>query len=138
MAPPYGKWKFAAVPGIFKDYNQVALRDGKVPTQPRLGLIHREYPLIGNELAIKHESISNDTQRDWPRFASYVRKLNANAPRGVKYKVVYLTRHGVGYHNQKQAAIGNELYDVSSFLFSPFFLSHYFYFQQFPYYHYAG
>lgn len=116
MAPRSGKWKFSAVPGVFKNYTSEDMPDGKLPTQPRLGLLHRAYPRTGDETTtVKHEPLSDDASRDWPRFAAYVRELNAEAASGVKYKVLYLTRHGVGYHNQKQAAIGNDLWDVSSF-----------------------
>ncbi|KAI9147986.1 putative phosphoglycerate mutase [Paramyrothecium foliicola] len=98
------KWTFQAMPGVFADLTEFAAQypRGKVPTQPRLALIPREYPTDGQE---------PQDARDWVRFAAYVRSLNRDAPENVSYKVLYLTRHGVGFHNQKAAEIGTELWD---------------------------
>jgi hypothetical protein len=100
-------WKFQAVDGIFANLKDISDQypGGKVPTQPKLALIPRDYPT---------DSQQPDDTRDWARFAAYVRSLNKEAPEDVRYKVLYLTRHGTGYHNQKSAEIGSELWDVSN------------------------
>lgn len=138
------KWTFSVVPGVFREFKTEDLPDGKLPTQPRLGLLHREYPSdaaaasapatngtatngaatngaatngvngtsngLTNGTSSEHET---DYTKDWPRFAEHVRTLNREAPEGVVYKVLYLTRHGIGYHNLKSVEVGVEAWDVS-------------------------
>lgn len=130
------KWTFSVVPGVFHEFTTEDLPDGKLPTQPRLGLLHREYPSDTASAAVPNGATTNgatnganstsnglssgtasehetDYTQDWPRFAEHVRTLNREAPEGVAYKVLYLTRHGVGYHNQKSVEVGVEAWDVS-------------------------
>lgn len=104
-AAPGPAWTFEALPDIFENYG-AASYDGhytskfnKVATQPRLALLHREYPSDDPAAA---------DQRDWTRLAAHVRSLNAQAPANVRYKVLYLTRHGLGYHNQKHTEVGTQ------------------------------
>lgn len=100
------QWAFEAVPGIFQDHAALAhtCPDGKITTQPGLALVSREYPTDLPDAAGK---------KDWTRFAEYVRALNQEASPNVCYKVLYLTRHGYGYHNKKHAEVGDE-WDVST------------------------
>lgn len=49
---------------------------------------------------------------DWERFAYYVKNLNERSDAGTQYKVLYLGRHGEGYHNAAQAYYGSECWDV--------------------------
>lgn len=109
------RWKFTAVPGVFRDFAPEDLPNGKLPTQPRLALLHQEYPPTAESseaAAAKTDHDGVDHTQDWPRFAEYVRALNRDAPDGVRYKVLYLTRHGVGYHNQKSVEVGVEAWDT--------------------------
>ena len=103
MAP---EWRFEAVSGVFRDLSQEqhGYEGGKVTTQPSHALVHRSYPSDSHDLSLD--------QRDWPRFSAYVASLNHDAPRGVSYKVLYLTRHGMGFHNQKHAEVGTEAWEV--------------------------
>lgn len=108
------KWTFSAVPGIFREFTPEDMPDGKLPTQPRLALLHQDYPPSSSSIVAP--STSEGYTQDWPRFAQHVRSLNKQAPDGVRYKVLYLTRHGVGYHNKKSTEVGVEAWDVSRFL----------------------
>ncbi|KAJ8059871.1 hypothetical protein OCU04_011500 [Sclerotinia nivalis] len=47
----------------------------------------------------------------WERFEYHVVKLNNQTPANVKYKVLYLGRHGEGYHNIKETEVGKEAWD---------------------------
>lgn len=98
-------WKFTVEPGFFTDL--AALQDeqpeAKFTTQPQLGLISRDYPT---------DSPDASDNRGWRRFATYVSTLNREAPENVTYKVLYLTRHGFGYHNKKHAEVGTVEWDV--------------------------
>lgn len=101
------RWKFEAVPGIFFDPSPLQTQPGdKSSTQPSLGLLTQIYPSDGQD--------SSDV-RDWTRFMRYVRSLNEKAPENVHYKLLYLTRHGLGFHNIKHAEVGNDEWNVSSY-----------------------
>lgn len=63
------------------------------------GLINRTYPAD----ATLH-SHHNLTQ--WQRFRRQITQLNREAPRGTEYKLLYMGRHGDGYHNDAQAYYG--------------------------------
>ena len=63
------------------------------------GLINRTYPADAT-LHSRH----NLTQ--WQRFEHQLTQLNREAPHGTEYKLLYMGRHGDGYHNDAQAYYG--------------------------------
>lgn len=63
------------------------------------GLINRTYPADTTL-----HSRRNLTQ--WQRFKHQVTQLDHEAPRGTEYKLLYMGRHGDGYHNDAQAYYG--------------------------------
>ncbi|KAJ9156534.1 Phosphoglycerate mutase-like protein [Pleurostoma richardsiae] len=77
----------ATVPGTF-DYTTV-----------NFGLINRTYPTDE-----KFNKCGTKTQ--WQRFARYVDTLNEEADDDVAYKVLFLARHGEGYHNAAETFYG--------------------------------
>ncbi|KAI5457818.1 histidine phosphatase superfamily [Mariannaea sp. PMI_226] len=100
------QWTFTTVPDAFVELAHLEPNypEHKVTTQPHLGLIQgQKYP---------SDDLTTAGQRDWVRFAAYVKWLNENAPGNVTYKVLYLTRHGFGYHNKKHAEVGTEEWDT--------------------------
>ncbi|KAG5930119.1 hypothetical protein E4U42_002855 [Claviceps africana] len=101
------RWEFRAIPGFFASHAEIAQRcaDGKFVTQPNLALLPRQYP-TDTDAATPSLDI-----RDWERFAHYVRCLNRDAAPHTVYKVLYLTRHGFGYHNQKHAEVGTKAWN---------------------------
>lgn len=103
------KWKFTLEPGYFQDLAALAEASPniKLTTQPSLALISRDYPSLNGE-----NEASGDDQKPWVRFAAHVRALNRATPDNIRYKVMYLTRHGFGYHNKKHAEVGTEDWDV--------------------------
>jgi hypothetical protein len=128
------RWNFTVVPGFLADYTDPANQNpnGKAITQPGLGLLPRSYPtdtdtpadagghgepqqksLSVNGKDNEHAVASSNPERSWPRFMGYLTHLNHEAPEGTKYKVVFLTRHGVGWHNKKEGEVGTEAWDVS-------------------------
>ncbi|KAK1596662.1 phosphoglycerate mutase [Colletotrichum navitas] len=100
---PVCRYKFTILPEYFVDYHQVAERSpgGKATTQPGLGLLDKPF---GDET-------SQPGIKPWERFAAHVSRLNTESPDGVDYKVVYLTRHGLGYHNVQEAKVGRDEWD---------------------------
>jgi broad specificity phosphatase PhoE len=98
--------KFTAVPNVFIDLSAHAVADAsfKATTLPLLGLLDREYG---------DASIDNETLKPWVRLAQYLSNLNLNASEGTAYKVIFLTRHGFGYHNACMSRVGEEAWNVS-------------------------
>ncbi|KAJ5098854.1 hypothetical protein N7532_005855 [Penicillium argentinense] len=68
-------------------------------TAVNFGLINRTYPADSH--LKKHR---NYTQ--WERFYHQVQKLNEDSPKSVEYKVLFLGRHGEGYHNAAETFYG--------------------------------
>jgi hypothetical protein len=69
-----------------------------------LGLINRSYP----------SDPSLDPSRpitQWERFEHYVNDLNVHSGSDVQYKVLYMGRHGEGYHNVAEAFYGTPAWD---------------------------
>ena len=66
-------------------------------TTTNFGLIDRAY-------ASDSKGYTHLTQ--WQRFKREISRLNRNAPRGVEYKLLYMGRHGDGFHNDAQAYYG--------------------------------
>jgi len=71
------------------------------------GLIDREY---GTEERVE------EAKRQWQSFEKYVRDLDEKTEKGVSYKVLFLGRHGQGWHNVAETKYGTRAWDVS-FLF---------------------
>lgn len=63
----------------------------------QFGLINRTYPA---------DSSASGNLTQWQRFEHQVYQLNRQAPRGTEYKLLYMGRHGDGYHNDAQAYYG--------------------------------
>ncbi|KAK4550455.1 hypothetical protein LTR36_000033 [Oleoguttula mirabilis] len=66
-------------------------------TATNFGLINRTYPATTG-------LTGNLTQ--WQKFEAQVNALNANAPLDTAYKVLFMGRHGEGYHNAAQTYYG--------------------------------
>jgi hypothetical protein len=119
QSPPR-HFRFHALPGFFTEFSEECKADRKfhATTQPLLGLIDRRYdtdtipdPGVGS---------GHQPRKPWDRFRAYVEHLNETSPKEVKYKVLYLTRHGLGYHNLVHAKVGDDAWNVRiSLLFLP-------------------
>ncbi|KAI0009198.1 phosphoglycerate mutase-like protein [Xylariaceae sp. FL0662B] len=68
-------------------------------TKSNFGLIERSYPTDG-EFDPKGE------KTQWQRFEHYVNALNHNATKDTQYKVLFMGRHGEGYHNAAESYYG--------------------------------
>lgn len=53
------------------------------------------------------------TKTQWERFENQVVALNAAAAAGERYAVLYLGRHGEGYHNAAETFYGTPAWNVS-------------------------
>lgn len=72
-------------------------------TATNFGLINRTYPATAG-------SQGNLTQ--WQAFARQVEALNAAAPLNTVYKVLFMGRHGEGYHNAAESYFGTPAWNV--------------------------
>ncbi|OOQ90488.1 putative GPI anchored protein [Penicillium brasilianum] len=69
-------------------------------TAVNFGLINRTYP---TDQSLKHHG-KDLTQ--WERFYHQVQKLNDESNKNVEYKVLFLGRHGEGWHNAAETFYG--------------------------------
>ncbi|KAI1151327.1 phosphoglycerate mutase-like protein [Nemania diffusa] len=63
------------------------------------GLLNRSYPTDR-----EFDRYGKKTQ--WQRFEYYVNTLNSNADKDTQYKVLFMARHGEGYHNAAETFYG--------------------------------
>ncbi|OGM51024.1 hypothetical protein ABOM_000256 [Aspergillus bombycis] len=100
-------YKFKLIPEFFVNYHEIARQSpgSKVTTQPSLGLIDQPYSTPTNTQP------DAEPKKPWERFAEYINQLNAESPDSVTYKVIYLTRHGLGIHNAFEAKVGREAWN---------------------------
>lgn len=71
-----------------------------VQTAVSFGLLNRTYPTDSSYGG----NFQNQTQ--WQRFSAYIDALNANSSDDVAFKVLFLARHGEGYHNAAESFYG--------------------------------
>jgi len=73
-------------------------------TTTNFGLIDRSYP--------SDTSLNSDTKiPQWQKFAHHIAQLNSQSPPLTTYKVLYLGRHGQGYHNVAESFYGTHAWD---------------------------
>ncbi|KAI0429992.1 phosphoglycerate mutase-like protein [Xylaria sp. FL1042] len=68
-------------------------------TAVNYGLINRSYPT-------DKEFDRQGQKTQWQRFEHYVETLNRNADKSAEYKVLFMARHGEGYHNAAESYYG--------------------------------
>lgn len=86
-----------ALPTDLADDDQVA---------SNFGLISRSY-----DSDAEFDPEGRRTQ--WERFEYKINKLNAESGPETSYRLLYLGRHGEGYHNVAERRYGTEAWDVS-------------------------
>ncbi|KAK5714902.1 putative phosphoglycerate mutase pmu1 [Elasticomyces elasticus] len=97
-----GKLQLSYVPGYFQHDTQVTGPESgfRATTLPSLGLLARSYPTDS-----EYDPEGKRTQ--WERFTYFMRDLNKQ-DQNAKYRVVYLQRHGEGFHNVKEDSVGRQ------------------------------
>ncbi|KAI8948991.1 phosphoglycerate mutase-like protein [Xylaria longipes] len=68
-------------------------------TTVNYGLINRSYPT-------DKEFDRHGKKTQWQRFGHYVDTLNRKADKNTQYKVLFMARHGEGYHNAAESYYG--------------------------------
>lgn len=74
------------------------------------GLINRTYSTDSDE--------DKEKGTQWQRFEKYIRSLETSKQAGESYKVLFLGRHGQGWHNVAETKYGTKAWDVR-YSFSP-------------------
>ncbi|KAG8218974.1 histidine phosphatase superfamily [Butyriboletus roseoflavus] len=72
-----------------------------IPNQQRMLYVYL-YPPCFNErggIIPPRFGLKDDSDDRWVKFKREIERLNTSAPSGTQYKVVFLGRHGEGYHN---------------------------------------
>ncbi|KAF2005972.1 phosphoglycerate mutase-like protein [Amniculicola lignicola CBS 123094] len=100
---PY-HFKYETVKGYFKQSEEETDDRGFDFIEEEFGLIERTYHEKGEDK--RHED-----KGQWQAFEDHVSDLNEQAERGVHYKVLFLGRHGQGYHNVAETKYGTEAWD---------------------------
>ncbi|KAK0705709.1 histidine phosphatase superfamily [Lasiosphaeris hirsuta] len=97
------QFTYTAVRGYFEQDEPTANPDPvDAVTLPGLGLIQRLY---------EGDDGSDRKEGDWEAFARHLDHLNRTGGDKVRYKLIYATRHGEGYHNVKEAEVGKEAWE---------------------------
>ena len=107
--------KFHVEAGFFVDFVGLTRQDSafRATTLPQLGLIDRQYDDGADETrSTTTNGGDEDPRKPWVRFRDHVHALNARDPARTTYKILYITRHGFGYHNYYEAKVGTEAWDV--------------------------
>ncbi|KAK4183637.1 histidine phosphatase superfamily [Podospora australis] len=98
--------KFTALDGFFA-FDERATRPKpadasampQLTTLPGLGLIDQPYPTDS-------DFDPEGKKQPWERFTHYLHHLNETEKGKAWHKLIYVTRHGQGYHNAKESAVG--------------------------------
>ncbi|KAL9110618.1 MAG: hypothetical protein Q9227_004795 [Pyrenula ochraceoflavens] len=89
--------RYSTVTGFFaQDENTTSPSSFNFLTT-NFGLLNRTYP--SDQPSDKHLT-------QWQRFSHYIASLNAHSGPEVSYKLLYMGRHGEGYHNAAQSYYG--------------------------------
>ncbi|KAL9597149.1 MAG: hypothetical protein Q9219_005315 [cf. Caloplaca sp. 3 TL-2023] len=104
--PTKARYTYSTVTGYFLQDSLTTIPtggEGLDPIPPDFGLIQRTYvsAMLG-DIEIKTQ---------WQRFEQEVKCLNAHARDGACYKVLFLGRHGQGWHNVAEKRYGRKEWD---------------------------
>lgn len=107
-------FEFQALPGFFVNFTEKAQQDPffQARTLPGLGLLDRPYE---TDNITRSDKSQENFRKPWERFRVYVEHLNGQYPGSTIYKVLYITRHGLGYHNVFESRVGRDAWNVSHF-----------------------
>ncbi|KAI0842609.1 phosphoglycerate mutase-like protein [Hypoxylon sp. FL0890] len=94
-------FRYKAVSGLFSHDKDITGPNFRATTQPGLGLIDRAY-----ETDAVFDPEGKKTQ--WERLIHHLDHHNQQGEGHVQYKLLFLIRHGEGYHNVKEAEVGRD------------------------------
>jgi broad specificity phosphatase PhoE len=92
-------FNYTVVPGIFQQDDPSTNASTFNFTASNFGLIDRAYPSDSSCPDRKHAT-------QWQKLAHYISSLNRQGKRGERYTLLFLGRHGEGYHNAAETYFG--------------------------------
>ncbi|KAI0894661.1 phosphoglycerate mutase-like protein [Annulohypoxylon nitens] len=90
---------YTSIAGFFQQDDSSTVAKTFDYTTSNYGLINRTYPTDD-----EFDPANKKTQ--WERFAYYVNTLNRDCDKNTQYKVLFMARHGEGYHNAAESYYG--------------------------------
>ncbi|KAF2010766.1 phosphoglycerate mutase-like protein [Aaosphaeria arxii CBS 175.79] len=104
--PKSHHFKFTVLKGYFQQSEDETNDKEFDFRKSNFGLINRSYP--SDESGDTEES---SAKQQWRRFEKYVRKLNDESAENEYIKVLFLGRHGQGWHNVAETKYGTAAWD---------------------------
>jgi len=103
--------KFTGLPYFTFNFNANFELDSeyKATTLPNLGLVENLDEIEGFD-SIEH--LKADA-KPWDRVRAWIEHKNKQTD-DTQYKVLYLTRHGLGFHNAYESQVGHDAWNVSA------------------------
>ncbi|KAI1074790.1 phosphoglycerate mutase-like protein [Whalleya microplaca] len=98
-SPSNSTMNYTTIAGFFQQDDPATDAKNFDYTESNFGLIERAYPTDD-----VFDPRGEKTQ--WERFENYVNALNRNATKDTQYKVLFMGRHGEGYHNAAESYYG--------------------------------
>ncbi|KAJ9311070.1 hypothetical protein DTO271D3_8659 [Paecilomyces variotii] len=95
---------YSTVPGFF-------LQDEPDTDPNAFDYIASNFGLINRTYDTDEEFDPHGDKPQWERFENKIRSLARDSGKGVHYKVLFLGRHGEGYHNVAESFYGTEAWD---------------------------
>ncbi|KAF2133753.1 phosphoglycerate mutase-like protein [Dothidotthia symphoricarpi CBS 119687] len=100
---PAFHFEYSVLKGFFMQSEDSTDDSGFDFKTQNFGLINRSYDT--------DSKAENEQENPWPRFERYTRHINAAAQDGESIKVLFLGRHGQGWHNVAEAKYGTKAWD---------------------------
>ncbi|KAK4148635.1 phosphoglycerate mutase [Chaetomidium leptoderma] len=103
--------KFTSVPGYFVQDDEATSPTGFDYATANFGLVNRTYPTD------KRFDAAGEKMQ-WQRFEAWVKHLNSgcNKKSNVQYKVLFMGRHGEGWHNAAESFYGTPAWNADPLL----------------------
>lgn len=98
--------QYSTVPGYFLQDDPNTSTDNFDYTQVNFGLISQAYDADAQDPAS-----AGKTQ--WQRFENQIASMNAASSSDERYALVFIGRHGEGYHNVAESYYGTPAWNVS-------------------------
>ncbi|KAF2814671.1 phosphoglycerate mutase family protein [Mytilinidion resinicola] len=98
-----GYLNYTTIPGLFLQDSPTTNASTFNFTASNFGLIPRRYP---SDSTWPNPSPGAGKPTQWQRLTHHITSLNTHSPPNVRYALLYLGRHGEGYHNAAEAFYG--------------------------------
>ncbi|KUJ16758.1 phosphoglycerate mutase-like protein [Mollisia scopiformis] len=90
---------YSSVPGYF-------LQDNNSTNSSTFDFVATNFGLINQTYPTDAQFDPKNTKSQWERFANQVFRLNLVSPSNIEYKILFIGRHGEGYHNAAETFYG--------------------------------